>query len=123
MANAHPIVKMLSWKSRLLSEADIEAVLAAVANIKQQRFTLTELTELLPPAVVGDRKKRRSISSLLTNLVSIGYLSKPSERKWAKNTNSLSHYLSPLLLELSQIERKPFTLQEKKLVNITERVG
>ncbi len=100
---------MLSWKTRLLKPEDVEAILAAVANIRVQPFTLTQIAEFLPPEITKDRKKRRSISNLLQALVQIGYLSKPSERKWIKNSPSLSHFLSPLLIELGEVERKVFS--------------
>ncbi len=123
MADSNPIIKMLSWKTRLLSDSDIEAILAAIANIKQHPFTLTDITELLPEELVKDRRKRRSISTLLTNLVQIGYLSKPSERKWVKNSASFSHFLSPLIIELGQIEKRPLHREkERKIVDIREKV-
>jgi len=108
MSKFHPIVIMLSWKTRLLKPKDVEAILAAIANIRVQPFTLTQIAELLPPEITKDKKKRRSVSNLLQALVQIGYLSKPSERKWLKNSPSLSHFLSPLLIELGEVERKVF---------------
>ncbi|MCL7399460.1 MAG: hypothetical protein LZ170_04440 [Thaumarchaeota archaeon] len=108
MSKIHPIVTMLSWKTRLLKPEDVEAILAAIANIRVQPFTLTHIAELLPPEITKDKKKRRSVSNLLQALVQIGYLSKPSERKWLKNSPSLSHFLSPLLIELGEVERKVF---------------
>ncbi len=108
MSKFHPIVIMLSWKTRLLKPEDVEAILAAIANIRVQPFTLTQIAELLPPEITKDKKKRRSVSNLLQALVQIGYLSKPSERKWLKNSPSLSHFLSPLLIELGEVERKVF---------------
>ncbi|MEM2910569.1 MAG: hypothetical protein QXO01_05870 [Nitrososphaerota archaeon] len=106
MRSPHPVVLMLSWKTRLLSPEDIEMILAAIANIHVQPFTLTQIAELLPPEITADKKKRRSVSNLLQALVQIGYLSKPSERKWLKNSRSLSHFLSPLLIELGEVEKR-----------------
>ncbi len=98
-------------------------VLAAVANVKKTPFTLTDLAENLAGSLVKDEKKRRSISTFLTNLVEIGYLSKPSERKWMKNAATFSRYLSPLLIELNEIEKNPPALerQEKKIIQIEDR--
>ncbi|MEM2024516.1 MAG: hypothetical protein QXG69_06995, partial [Candidatus Caldarchaeum sp.] len=104
MKEVNPVVKMLKWKTRLLAEDEIMQVLAAVANIDKTPFTLTDLTEILPDSLSRDEKKRRSISTFLTNLVEVGYLSKPSERKWTKNAATFSRYLSPLLIELNEIE-------------------
>lgn len=121
MSKFHPIVMMLSWKTRLLKPEDVEAILAAVANIRVQPFTLTQIAELLPPEITKDKKKRRSISNLLQALVQIGYLSKPSERKWIKNSPSLSHFLSPLLIELGEVERKVFgKLVEERVIKLNQ---
>lgn len=106
MGRSHPVVLMLSWKTRLLGPEDIEMILAAIANIRVQPFTLTQIAEFLPPEITADKKKRRSVSNLLQALVQIGYLSKPSERKWVKNSQSLSHFLSPLLIELGEVEKR-----------------
>ncbi|MCS7136332.1 MAG: hypothetical protein RMJ14_03450 [Nitrososphaerota archaeon] len=126
MSKFHPIVMMLSWKTRLLKPEDVEAILAAIANISVQPFTLTQIAELLPPEITKDKKKRRSVSNLLQALVQIGYLSKPSERKWLKNSPSLSHFLSPLLIELGEVERRVFgrPVEEKiiKFDQTTERI-
>ncbi|GBC69273.1 hypothetical protein HRbin01_00969 [archaeon HR01] len=105
MNEPNPIVKMLTWKTRLLTAGDIEAVLASLASLPTEPFTLTELSELLPPTISGDKNKRRSVSSLLSTLQEIGYLYRPSGRKWAKRAASLSHYLSPQVIELSQLEK------------------
>ncbi|MEM4417167.1 MAG: hypothetical protein QXD32_03825 [Nitrososphaerota archaeon] len=105
MNEPNPIVKMLTWKTRLLTAGDIEAVLASLASLPTEPFTLTELSELLPPSISGDKNKRRSVSSLLSTLQEIGYLYRPSGRKWVKRAASLSHYLSPQVIELSQLEK------------------
>ncbi|PUA31885.1 MAG: hypothetical protein B9J98_05170 [Candidatus Terraquivivens tikiterensis] len=119
MGRFHPIVTMLSWKTRLLRPEEIEMILAAIANMHAQPFTLTQVAELLPPEITRDKKKRRSISNLLQALVQIGYLSKPSERKWLKNSQSLSHFLSPLLIELGEVERRVFgQTREERVIRL-----
>ncbi len=102
----NPIVKMLAWKARKLSEKDVELILAAIASVGGV-FTLTDVIERLPDEIKVDRNKRRRVGNLLQALVSIGYLSKPSKRKWIKNAPTLSHYLTQHLLDLSSIERIP----------------
>ncbi len=103
----NPIVKMLAWRVRKLGVDDIVKVLAAVASKNEGAFTLTEVIEMLPDEIKVDRNKRRRVGNLLQALVSLGYLSKPSERRWIKNAPTLSHFLSQHLLELSSIERIP----------------
>ena len=103
---SNPIVRMLAWKARKLDERDVELILAAVASVDGV-FTLTDVIERLPDEIKVDRNKRRRVGNLLQALVSIGYLSKPSERKWIKNAPTLSHYLTQHLLDLSSIERIP----------------
>jgi len=103
----NPIVRMLAWKVRRLSTTDVERVLAAVASMSQDVFTLTDVIELLPDEIRASRNKRRCVGNLLQALASLGYLSKPSERKWVKNAPTFSHFLSQHLLELSSIERLP----------------
>ena len=103
---SNPIVRMLAWKARKLDERDVELILAAVASVDGV-FTLTDVIERLPDEVKVDRNKRRRVGNLLQALVSLGYLSKPSERKWIKNAPTLSHYLTQHLLDLSSIERIP----------------
>jgi len=100
----NPIVVMLSWRAKKLRAEDVERILSAVASISEGPFTLTDVIERLPDDVKIDRNKRRRVGNLLQALVSIGYLSKPSERKWVKNAPTLSHFLSQHLLELSSIE-------------------
>ena len=118
----NPIIRMLSWKSRLLNEEDIKQILIAIANMDTQAFTLTELTELIPHEIAEDRKKRRSISTLLATLESIGYLSKPSERKWTKNAPSLSYYLSTQIVELGNIERSAASRSvERRIIDVSRR--
>ena len=103
---SNPIVRMLAWKARKLDERDVELILAAVASVDGV-FTLTDVIERLPDEVKVDRNKRRRVGNLLQALVSLGYLSKPSERKWIKNAPTLSHYLTQHLLDLSSIEKIP----------------
>lgn len=104
---------MLKWKTRLLSEEEIIQILSAIGGIDRNPFTLTDLTEKLPDSISKNEKKRRSVSTFLSNLVEIGYLTKPSERKWLKNASTLSIYLSPLLIELNDMERHSTQSSEK----------
>ncbi|MEM0349733.1 MAG: hypothetical protein QXD24_06100 [Candidatus Caldarchaeum sp.] len=114
MKKTHPIVQMLKWKTRLLSEDEIIHILAAIGGMDHNPFTLTDLTERLPDSISKNEKKRRSVSTFLSNLVEIGYLTKPSERKWLKNASTLSIYLSPLLIELNDMERHSPQSPEKR---------
>ncbi|MCD6312729.1 MAG: hypothetical protein J7L79_02815, partial [Thaumarchaeota archaeon] len=99
----NPIVRMLAWRVRKLGPEDVKKILAAVASMKEEAFTLTEVIEMLPDEIKIDRNRRRRVGNLLQALVSLGYLSKPSERKWVKNAPTLSHFLSQHLLELASI--------------------
>ncbi|MCS7132409.1 MAG: hypothetical protein N3F65_03505 [Nitrososphaeria archaeon] len=103
----NPIIKMLAWRVKKLRVEDVQRVLAAIASLDDGPFTLTEVISLLPDEIRVDRNKRRRVGNLLQGLVSLGYLSKPSERKWVKNAPTLSHFLSQYLLELSSIEKIP----------------
>lgn len=103
----NPIIKMLAWRVKKLKVEEIQRALAAIASIEDRVFTLTDVIELLPDEVKVDRNRRRRVGNLLLELASLGYLSKPSERKWVKNAPSFSHFLSQHLLELSSIERLP----------------
>ncbi|MCD6235627.1 MAG: hypothetical protein J7J94_01345 [Thaumarchaeota archaeon] len=103
----NPIVRLLAWRIRKLDEKDVEMVLAAVASIEDEVFTLTDVIKRLPDEIKVDRNRRRRVGNLLQSLAAIGYLSKPSERKWVKNAPTLSHYLSQYLLDLSSIEKIP----------------
>ncbi len=120
MSEPNPIIKMLSWKTRLLEMHEIEAILTSLASLPNNPFTLTELSQLLPANIAEDKNKRRSVATLLTNLQEIGYLYRPSSRKWMKKAATLSHYLSPLLIELNQLEKAPLKVQtrERKVLNI-----
>jgi hypothetical protein len=123
LRSTNPIIRMLKWKTRLLSEDEITQVLSAIANIHTSPFTLTKLLEVLPEPLASDGKKRRSISTFLSNLVEIGYLSKPSERKWIKNAASFSRYLSPLLIELNEVEKSPSLVEkkERKIIQVEDK--
>jgi len=114
LRKGHPIIQMLKWKTRLLSEEEIIQILSAIGGIDRNPFTLTDLTEKLPDSISKNEKKRRSVSTFLSNLVEIGYLTKPSERKWLKNASTLSIYLSPLLIELNDMERHSTQSPEKR---------
>ncbi|MEM0384800.1 MAG: hypothetical protein QXI02_03570 [Candidatus Caldarchaeum sp.] len=122
MKEANPVVKMLKWKTRLLTEDEIVQVLAAIATMDKTTFSLTDLTAGLHESVARNERKRRSVSTFLSNLVEIGYLSKPSERKWVKNSATFSRYLSPLLIELNEIEKNPpvQVKQEKKIIHLED---
>lgn len=123
MRKVHPIIQMLKWKTRLLSHEEIIQVLSAIGTIENNPFTLTELTEKLPESIAKNESKRRSVSTFLSNLVEVGYLTKPSERKWMKNASTLSIYLSPLLIELNDLERhaSPGEKKERKIIQIEDR--
>ena len=102
----NPLIIMLGWRVRKLSLSEVAQVLSAVAQMGEGAFTLTDLFSFLPPDMGKSRKKRRSVGNLLQNLANIGYLSKPSERKWVKRAPSLSHYLSQAILDLASLEKK-----------------
>ncbi len=121
--DVNPIIRMLGWRVRRLSLDEIKEVLAALASIEDQVFTLTDLIEMLPREIREDRRKRRSVGNLLQSLGKLGYLSKPSERKWMKNYPTLSHYLTQKLLDLSSLERMPphSAYEEEKIVSHREK--
>ena len=123
-AEDNPIVRMLGWRVRKLSLKEVAMVLAALASMGDGVFTLTDLIEALPPEFGRSRKKRRSVGTLLQNLANLGYLSKPSERKWVKNTPTLSHFLSQSVLELSSLEKemKPHQPPSEKIVGSREKL-
>ncbi|MDW8083652.1 MAG: hypothetical protein RMI49_00415 [Candidatus Caldarchaeum sp.] len=123
MRKIHPVIQMLKWKTRLLSHEEIIQVLSAIGTIESNPFTLTELTEKLPESISKNESKRRSVSTFLSNLVEVGYLSKPSERKWMKNASTFSVYLSPLLIELNDLERHstPSEKKERKIIQLEDR--
>lgn len=112
--SVNPVVRMLAWKSKLLGIPEVEMILAAVASIEPAEFMLRDVLSLLPSELSSDARKARSISSMLSVLADIGYLERRSERKWRRVSSSLSHYLSPLLIELSEVERKPLAGEKKE---------
>lgn len=123
MDRPHPIIQMLSWRTRTLTPSQLEMVLMVLAVMGMQPFTLTQIVEMLPPEISSDKKKRRSVSNLLQALASIGYLSKPSERKWVKNSATLSHFLSSLLIELSEIEKRELPrYKDERVIKVGSQV-
>ncbi|MEM2017428.1 MAG: hypothetical protein QW718_07865 [Nitrososphaerota archaeon] len=120
----NPVLKMLYWRVRKLGIEEVIQVLGAVASIEDRVFTLTDVVNLLSKDIIESRQKRRSIGTLLQNLAELGYLSKPSERKWVKNAPTFSHYLNQFILELSSLE-KSFHIQhqheKEKIVKVLEK--
>ncbi|MEN2974309.1 MAG: hypothetical protein ABDH32_01875 [Candidatus Caldarchaeales archaeon] len=118
----NPIINMLLWRVRKLSAEEVLQVLAILASIEGKVFTLTDVIELLPRRIVESRHLRRCVGTLLQNLVELGYLSKPSERKWSKNYQSFSHFLNHFILELSSLEKglKP-RIEKEKIVSVLEK--
>jgi hypothetical protein len=120
----NPIIKMLSWKVRKLTIDEVVQVLGSLSTIENRVFTLTDVVNLLPRDISESRQKRRSVGTLLQNLADLGYLSKPSERKWVKNAPTFSHYLNQFILELSSLE-KSFQPQrqsgKEKIVKVLEK--
>jgi hypothetical protein len=120
----NPIIKMLSWKVRKLTIDEVVQVLGSLSTIENRVFTLTEVVNLLPRNISENRQKRRSVGTLLQNLADLGYLSKPSERKWVKNAPTFSHYLNQFILELSSLEKgfQPQRQSEKeRIVKVLEK--
>lgn len=120
----NPVLKMLSWRVRKLTIEEVVEVLGAVASMQDKVFTLTDVVNLLSKDIIESRQKRRSIGTLLQNLADLGYLSKPSERKWVRNAPTFSHYLNQFILELSSLEKsfQPKRQHEKeKIVKVLEK--
>jgi len=103
----NPIIKLLAKNRRYLKQEHIAGILTAINKIGDSPFKLSDLDTYIPNELRANSKARRSISSLLDELAEIGYLSKPSERKYQKRFNSLSHMLSGSLFELAEIEKRP----------------
>lgn len=101
----NPLLILLARHRRHIRLPDIGAILSAIASMGDGPFTLRDLDSFIPDAIKGDKKRRRSISTLLETLAEIGYLSKPSERKWLKRYPSLSQFLSTSLFDLAEIEK------------------
>lgn len=118
----NPIIKMLLWRARKLTAEEVVQVLAVIASLEDKVFTLTDVIDLLPRKIVESRQMRRCVGTLLQNLAELGYLSKPSERKWSKNSQSFSHFLNHFILELSSLE-KSFQprLEKEKIVSVLEK--
>jgi len=120
----NPILKMLSWKVRKLTINEVVQVLGSLSTIEGRVFSLTDVVNLLPRDISENRQKRRSVGTLLQNLADLGYLSKPSERKWVKNAPTFSHYLNQFILELSSLEKsfQPQRQSEKeRIVKVLEK--
>lgn len=93
--------------------------MAAINKIGDAPFKLRDLDSFIPQELRANSKARRSISSLLEELAEIGYLSKPSERKYQKRFNSLSHMLSGSLFELAEIEKRPLPpVRPEKIIRL-----
>lgn len=97
-------------------------ILAAINAVGDSPFKLSDLDPLIPQELRSNSRARRSISSLLEELSKIGYLSKPSERKYQKRFASLSHMLSGSLFELSEMEKKPLPkLKPEKIIRLESK--
>ncbi len=122
----NPILQLLSRGRRYLKEEHIATVISAIASLKPSPFMLKDLDIFLPDEIKNQKGYRRSIAGLLETLVEIGYLSKPSQRKYLKLNTTLSQYLSASLFELAELERKkeaPVTKEEKIIKLSDERRG
>lgn len=112
----NPVLLLLSRGRRYLKEEHIAAVIAALSNMPPSPFMLRDLDDFLPEEIKNQKGYRRSVSGLLETLVDIGYLSKPSQRKYLKLHPTLSQHLSTSLFELAELERKkesPVSKEEK----------
>ncbi|MEM4465980.1 MAG: hypothetical protein QXE61_01425 [Nitrososphaerota archaeon] len=122
----NPIIKMLLWRVRKLKTEEVVQVLSIIASLQDRVFTLTDIVDELPKEISQNRQKRRCVGTLLKNLSEIGYLSKPSERKWVKNASSLSHFLNQFILELSSLEKtfyaRPQQEKKKKVLGVLEKI-
>lgn len=116
----NPILLLLSRGRRYLKEEHIAAVITAVANMGAEPFMLKDLDDYLPNEIRNEKGHRRSVSGLLETLVEIGYLSKPSQRKYLKLHPSLSQHLSASLFELAELERRkePTIKKEEKIIKL-----
>ena len=114
----NPLVKLLAKGRKNVKPQDVVAILAAIAKMGDEPFTLTELDSYIPNAIKSDKHRRRSISTLLETLVEIGYLRRPTERKWQKTAKDLSSYISTRLFELFEAERTigARAVQEEKVI-------
>jgi len=112
----NPLLLLLARHRRHIRIHDIGAILSAVASMGDEPFTLKDLDPYIPDSIKSDKKRRRSVSTLLETLAEIGYLSKPSERRWLKRYPSLSQFLSSSLFDLAEVERSRKTQGEDKKV-------
>jgi len=119
----NPILQLLSRGRRYLKEEHIAAVISAVASLESSPFMLKDLDVFLPDEIKNQKGYRRSITGLLETLVEIGYLSKPSQRKYLKLHPTLSQHLSASLFELAELERKKETTitKEEKIIKLNNR--
>lgn len=117
----NPILLLLSRGRRYLKDEHIAAVITAVANMESMPFMLKDLDAYLPEEIRNKKGFRRSIASLLETMVEIGYLSKPSQRKYLKLHPTLSQHLSASLFELAELERRkePKTSKEEKIIRLS----
>ncbi len=118
----NPILKLLCKNRRYLREEHVAKILAAINAIGDSPFKLGDLDPYIPEELKSNSRARRSISSLLEELAKIGYLGKPSERKYQKRFSSLSHMLSGSLFELSELERKPLPqYKPEKIIRLNSK--
>jgi hypothetical protein len=83
-------------------------------------FMLKDLDAFLPDEIKSQKGYRRSVAGLLETLAEIGYLSKPSQRKYLKLHPTLSQHLSASLFDLAELERKkePAVTKEEKIIRL-----
>jgi hypothetical protein len=116
----NPILMLLSRGRRYLKEEHIAAVISAVASMESTPFMLKDLDAFLPDEIKSQKGYRRSVAGLLETLAEIGYLSKPSQRKYLKLHPTLSQHLSASLFDLAELERKkePAVTKEEKIIRL-----
>ncbi len=121
----NPILLLLSRGRRYLNEEHIAAVISAVSNMETDPFMLKDLDNFLPEEIRNKKGFRRSVAGLLETLVEIGYLSKPTQRKYLKLHPTLSQYLSSSLFELAELERRkePKISKEEKIIRLGNNRG
>jgi hypothetical protein len=116
----NPILMLLSRGRRYLKEEHIAAVISAVASMESTPFMLRDLDAFLPDEIKSQKGYRRSVAGLLETLAEIGYLSKPSQRKYLKLHPTLSQHLSASLFELAELERRkePAVTKGEKIIRL-----
>lgn len=116
----NPILVLLSRGRRYLKEEHIATVITAVSNMETDPFMLKDLDIYLPEEIRNKKGFRRSVAGLLETLVEIGYLSKPTQRRYLKLYPTLSQYLSTSLFELAELERRkePKISKEEKIIKL-----